>query len=92
MILRNVRIPTVLQGDLRGMIEACKTGSDRFIELSMKYGIELLRRQMQLLMDTSRHVCAKSFASFRTAPGRSPTTSTATRWATPRSRSRFISR
>lgn len=52
-ILRNVRIPTVLRGDLRGMIEACNTGRDRFTQLVEKYGIELLRLQADTQLKTS---------------------------------------
>jgi N-methylhydantoinase B len=56
MILRNVRIPSILRGDLRGMIEACRTGRDHYLRLHAKYGGELLSAQMHALMDHSEQL------------------------------------
>jgi len=55
-ILRNVRIPKILKGDMRGMIEACKTGREQFLRLHDKYGRELLDAQAQALMDHSERL------------------------------------
>jgi N-methylhydantoinase B len=53
MIMRNVRIPQVIRGDLRGMIEACKTGRERFLSLIGKYGRELIEAQMKAVVEQS---------------------------------------
>jgi N-methylhydantoinase B len=53
LILRNVRIQSVIKGDLRGMVEACNIGRERILALQAKYGTELLRNQMEGLIETS---------------------------------------
>jgi N-methylhydantoinase B len=53
MVMRNVRIPKVIRGDLRGMVEACKTGRERFLGLVEKYGRELIEAQMEAVVEHS---------------------------------------
>ena len=63
LILRNVRIPEVIQGDLRGMIEACRTGRDQLLKLVDKYGRELIERQMVALLEHSERLLRQHVAA-----------------------------
>lgn len=47
LILRNVRVPKVVRGDLRGMIEALRTGRERFLGMVDKYGLEKINDHIE---------------------------------------------
>jgi N-methylhydantoinase B len=64
IILRNVRIPEVIQGDLRGLVEACRTGRDEFLKLFRKYGADLVEREMSAVMAHSEHLLRKALAAL----------------------------
>lgn len=51
LILRNVRIPEIVRGDLRGMVEACRTGRDELLDIFKKYGAQLVKAEMGALLD-----------------------------------------
>ena len=55
-ILRNVRIPEIIQGDLRGLIEACRTGREEYLHLVEKYGYETIAQQAVAQMDHSERL------------------------------------
>ncbi len=50
-ILRNVRIPEIIQGDLRGLIEACRIGREEYLRLVDHYGYDTIARQAVAQMD-----------------------------------------
>jgi N-methylhydantoinase B len=56
LILRNARVPMIIKGDLRGMIEACRTGREQFLRLNAKYGRDLLEAMMDELLDYSERL------------------------------------
>jgi N-methylhydantoinase B len=56
LILRNVRIPDIIRGDLRGMIEACRIGRVELLDLVEKYGLGLVLREMTALMSHSERL------------------------------------
>jgi N-methylhydantoinase B len=56
LIFRNTRIPQILRGDLRGMIEACRTGRDRYRRLNDKYGAELMAAQQRAQLEHSERL------------------------------------
>lgn len=62
LILRNVRIPQVIQGDLRGLIEAVRTGEQQLHKLLAKYGVETIRSAMNAFMDYSEALLRQEFA------------------------------
>ena len=51
LILRNVRIPQVIAGDLRGLIEAARSGGKQLRKLLDDYGPETLSRAMDGFLD-----------------------------------------
>ena len=64
MILRNVRIPQVIQGDLRGMVEACNTGREGMLRLLEKYGRDLIVHEMEALMDWAEQLLRNEWAKL----------------------------
>ena len=53
MILRNVRIPEIIAGDLRGLIEAARAGEIQLRKLVDKYGRETILKAMDGFMSYS---------------------------------------
>lgn len=45
-ILRNVRFPKLVEGDLNAKISACKTGARRYAALCQRYGAEVVEQAM----------------------------------------------
>jgi N-methylhydantoinase B len=45
-ILRNVRFPKLVEGDLNAMISACETGARRYAALCDRYGVETVEQAM----------------------------------------------
>lgn len=64
IILRNVRIPDVIKGDLRGLVEACRTGRDELLKLFTKYGEDLLVREMHTLLAHSERLVRNQIAAL----------------------------
>ncbi len=62
IILRNVRIPEVIRGDLRGLVEACRTGRGELLKLYRKYGSDLVEREMYTVMEHSERLLRQAFA------------------------------
>lgn len=52
-ILKNVRFPELVHGDLNAMIAACRTGTKRYIALCARYGAETVRLSMEQVFDQS---------------------------------------
>ena len=52
-ILKNVRFPELVHGDLNAMIAACRTGSKRYIALCERYGADIIREAMERVFDQS---------------------------------------
>jgi N-methylhydantoinase B len=64
-VLRNVRIPEVTRGDIVAMIEACKTGEARLHALLVKYGKDLILRQMTELIAHSERLIRGRFRQLK---------------------------
>jgi N-methylhydantoinase B len=62
IVLRNVRIPNVIQGDLRGLVEACRTGRDELVKLLDKYGRDLVDREMHAVMAHTEHLLRRELS------------------------------
>jgi N-methylhydantoinase B len=56
LILRNVRVPEVIRGDLRGTIEACRAGHERLQALLAKYGKEMIKQMMVAVVEYSERL------------------------------------
>jgi N-methylhydantoinase B/oxoprolinase/acetone carboxylase alpha subunit len=56
LILANVRTPLEREGDLLAQLMAIKRGEQRLLELTAKYGLPTLRRNMAALMDYSERM------------------------------------
>jgi len=56
LILANVRTPVEREGDLLAQIMAIKRGEQRLLELTAKYGLPTLRRNMAALKDYSERM------------------------------------
>ncbi|MBS1878793.1 MAG: hydantoinase B/oxoprolinase family protein [Actinobacteria bacterium] len=52
-ILANTRLPAEVRGDLMAMVGACQVGERRIRELARKYGVEMLRRSVDYIVDYS---------------------------------------
>lgn len=64
MVLRNVRVGEVIEGDIMAMIESCRTGRSRLEQLIDKYGIGLLEQEIDALLDYSETRLRKHFAEI----------------------------
>ena len=53
LILRNVRSPEVIKGDLMAQIAACDVGGKRVRELALKYGVDVLKEAFKEIIDYS---------------------------------------
>lgn len=52
-ILKNVRFPELVHGDLNAMIAACRTGDKRYTALCERYGAAAMRQAMEQIFDQS---------------------------------------
>ena len=52
-ILKNVRFPELVHGDLNAMIAACRTGTRRYIALCERYGADTIQRAMDQVFEQS---------------------------------------
>jgi len=57
LILRNVRFPTLLQGDLEAQRAACLIGERQMLRLVERYGRDTVVHGMQALLDYSERLC-----------------------------------
>jgi len=57
LILRNVRFPTLLQGDLEAQRAACLIGERQMLRLVERYGRDTVVGGMQALLDYSERLC-----------------------------------
>jgi N-methylhydantoinase B len=64
LVLRNVRMPAIIQGDLRGMVEAARTGSAGLERLLARYGLKVLRTAMSDLMAFSEALLRKEIGQL----------------------------
>jgi N-methylhydantoinase B len=53
MVLNNTRVPVDMEGDLYAQLSACKLGSTELISLYKKYGIEIIERIIEDLLNYS---------------------------------------
>ncbi len=52
-ILKNVRFPELVHGDLNAMIAACRTGAKRYAALCQRYGAATIQQAMEQVFDQS---------------------------------------
>ena len=57
LILRNVRFPGMLQGDLEAQRSACLIGERQVQRLIVRYGVDTVVNGMQSLLDYSERLC-----------------------------------
>ena len=55
-ILKNVRFPDLVNGDLNAMIAACRTGAKRYIALCERYGGDTILAAMDQVFDQSERM------------------------------------
>ncbi|HEV7771898.1 MAG TPA: hydantoinase B/oxoprolinase family protein [Conexibacter sp.] len=63
-ILANTRLPAEVRGDLMAMVGACQVGERRVRELTRKYGVEMLRRSVDYIVDYSETRLRAAIASW----------------------------
>lgn len=56
IIRRNVRIPSIVIGDLNAQISACMTGKRRISDLATEYGNDIIRTATEQLFDQSEQL------------------------------------
>jgi N-methylhydantoinase B len=64
LLLRNVRTPETIRGDLRSTIEACRAGEERLHALLRKYGSEVVVAEMHALIDYSERLVRAEVAKL----------------------------
>jgi N-methylhydantoinase B len=57
LILRNVRFPGILQGDLEAQRSACLIGERQVQRMIERYGVDTVANGMQALLDYSERLC-----------------------------------
>lgn len=55
-ILKNVRFPELVHGDLNAMIAACRTGAKRYVALCERYGADTIEAAMNQVFDQSERM------------------------------------
>jgi N-methylhydantoinase B len=63
-ILKNVRFPDLVQGDLNAMIAACRTGTRRYQALCERYGAHVLQTVMETVFDQSERRMRRKIAEI----------------------------
>jgi N-methylhydantoinase B len=63
-ILRNVRVPDTTQGDMFAQIASCRTGEQRLQELMDKYGVDLIKNEIDELIRYSEALLREEFAKL----------------------------
>jgi N-methylhydantoinase B len=64
MILRNLRIPEIISGDLRGLVEAARAGEIQLLKLLQKYGKDTILKAMDGFMSYSEKLLRQEFAKL----------------------------
>jgi N-methylhydantoinase B len=64
LILRNVRLREIIRGDLRGLVEACRTGRTELVRLLELYGVESILAAQQGTMHFSEQLLKREFAAL----------------------------
>jgi N-methylhydantoinase B len=64
IVIKNVRTPDKLLGDIRAQVSACTTGERRLLELVTEYGLEEIMRSFELLMEYSERVTRSILSSW----------------------------
>jgi N-methylhydantoinase B len=62
LVLYNVRTPVEREGDLTAQIGACRVGAQRLEEMTAKYGLARVRRNMRELLDYSERLMRAELA------------------------------
>ncbi len=65
MILANVRTPAEREGDLAAQIAACRTGHQRLLEVTAKYGERELRTYGKFLLDYSENMMKAALRALK---------------------------
>jgi N-methylhydantoinase B len=63
-ILRNVRVAETTQGDMFAQIASCRTGEQRLQELMDKYGVDLIKNEMDELIRYSEALLREEFTKL----------------------------
>ena len=64
LILRNVRVQRVIEGDLRGLVEACRMGRSELLRLLHRYGSGTIIAAQGGLLDLTEHMLRAEFAGL----------------------------
>jgi N-methylhydantoinase B len=64
LILYNVRTPGEREGDLTAQIGACRIGAQRLVEMTGKYGLATMQRNMRELLDYSERLMRAELAGM----------------------------
>ncbi|MGI9103282.1 MAG: hydantoinase B/oxoprolinase family protein [Terriglobales bacterium] len=64
LLLYNVRTPVEREGDLTSQIGACRVGAQRLQEMSAKYGLPRVQRNMRELLDYSERLVRAELAKL----------------------------
>jgi N-methylhydantoinase B len=63
-ILKNVRYPDLVEGDLNAMIAACRTGARRYQALCDRYGADVMQAAMDMVFDQSEQRMRREIAAI----------------------------
>lgn len=63
-ILKNVRFPDLVEGDLNAMIAACRTGARHYQALCERYEADLLQAAMETVFDQSEQMMRRKIADI----------------------------
>ena len=64
LILRNVRFPSMLQGDLEAQRSACLIGERQVQRMMERYGVDTVVNGMQALLDYSERLCREEIGKM----------------------------
>ena len=64
LILKNVRTPAAVDGDLNGLIAACTTGGRRFQELCARYGVPTITQALGEIFSASESRMRREIAAM----------------------------
>ncbi len=63
-VMRNVRYPKIVEGDLNAKISACQTGARRYVALCERYGTQVVEKAMLETFDLSEARMRSEIASL----------------------------
>ncbi|MBM4424183.1 MAG: hydantoinase B/oxoprolinase family protein [Chloroflexi bacterium] len=64
MILKNVRFPELVHGDMNAMIAACHTGARRYQALCDRFGADVLQASMEAVFNQSEQMMRRKVAEI----------------------------